>query len=84
MCHISKVPRATELYLRGLRLKFQLVFLAVITKILHGLFKFVPVFMVIAYASFATETQSTHLRIQGSRQHHTKLHVRKAVCEDES
>jgi len=70
-------------YLEGLRLKFQFVFLAVITKILHGLFKFLPMFMVIVYVSFATETQSTHLRIQGSRQHHTKLDVRKTVCEDE-
>jgi len=87
MCHISKVSCATELlklYLGGLRLKFQLVFLAVITKILYGLFKFLPVFMVIVYVSFATEIQSKHLRIQESRQHHTKLDVRKTVCEDEN
>ena len=76
--------RTSKLYLGGLSLKFQLVFLAVITKILCGIFKFLPVFMVIVYVSFATETQSTHLRIQGSRQHHTKLDVRKTVCEYEN
>lgn len=54
----------SKLYLGGFRLKFQLVFLVVITKILYGLFKFLPVFMAIIYVSFPTETQSTHFRIQ--------------------
>jgi hypothetical protein len=55
----------SKLYLGGFTLKFQLIFLVVITKILlYGIFKFLPVFMVIVYVSFPTETQSTHFRIQ--------------------
>jgi hypothetical protein len=62
-------------------LKFQLVFLAVITKILHGLSKFLCFG---DYISSAAETQSTHFRIQRSREHHTKLDVRKTDSEDEN
>jgi len=59
--------RTSKLYLGGLRLKIQLVFLTVITKILYGLFKFLPAFMVIVYVSFATQTQSTHFKIHRQR-----------------